>query len=184
MENEDRTARLVARVTVVALLALSAVAAAFLPPPKPESLVAWTELAVTIAGVLLTVAAIWLGMLFGVAYQRAGRGTRGGASELMNQLLRPLRVGGATFLWAIALIVARPYLELVPGIHGVGWLARGVVFGHLVVLVGAVYGLVLSLAPVEHVIHLLRIREAEADSLPAERQVELVESAPREPWRG
>jgi hypothetical protein len=167
MRSEHSAAASLSRLLIGTFILCGAAIAAFLPPPTTETRTSWETLAIGVAGIVATIAAIWLGMLFGVAFDRANQGSRGGASELVRQLLRPLQAGGVTIIAAILLAVASPYLDAIVLPGALGRIAyRGRVFVSLMLCAGALYSLLLSLAPVEHIRMLIRAREAEADTRP------------------
>jgi hypothetical protein len=166
------------------LTALALIGAVFLPVPQDTTLTTWREIASDIAIVVVTIAAIWLGMLFGVALERAREGSGSGASLLIRELMRPLRVGGITLVGALFLTLAWPYIQFSSLPHP--WKAvamRLQLFASFLVCVGALYGLLLSLAPVDHILRMLRSREVEADAHPPSSTEDLVGSGKSDPWR-
>lgn len=187
MEAEERRTVRRGQIVFAVLLAIALAVSALVNPVEAATLGSWNDIARDLAGIVLTIAAIWLGMLFGVAFERAGKGRGAGASDLVRHLMRPLRVGGLTLLGVLILAVADPYLDslltkVLPGVWKDGF-ARGRVFLSLTLCAGALYGLLLSLAPVEHIVLMLRAREAEADALPPGHPDEVARNSKKEPWQ-
>jgi hypothetical protein len=182
---DERSALLRSRRILLLCGIASFLAAAVLPLPSRSALQSWRGIALDISVAVVTIAAIWLGMLFGVALDRARQGSGGGATELVRHLMRPLYAGGLTLLSILVLTLASPYLEKV-SLGGI-WnqiALRGEVLVYLILSSGALYALLLALAPVAHILGLLRSLEAEADATPPAAKVFVdTTTASREPWR-
>jgi hypothetical protein len=177
VDEEARAATIRRRIRVVGLV-VSALGAVVLPVPTTAVAESWRELSLNIAVMVVTIAAIWLGMLFGVALDRARKGSGGGGSDLVRHLMRPLWVGGLTLLGLMAVKLSRPFLDPItlPGPWGhIG--VRFGVFVDLLLCCGSLYGLLLALAPAKHIYSMLRVEEHVADSTPPAAAPEL------EPWQ-
>ncbi len=142
-------------------------AALFLPMLSPGEVNTLVLVARDIAIGVVAISAFWFGMLFGVAMQRAEEGRTGGASGLVPQLLRPVRAAGLTLFGALAVEVAPSLDHLTLPWQSRVLLTRGYGFVALLLCVGAFYALLLALTSIQHIVHVLRAREAEADAQPA-----------------
>ena len=156
------------RIVLVIGLGTAFTAALFLPMLSPSEVNTLVLVARDIAIGVVTISAFWFGMLFGVAIQCAEEGRTGGASGLVLQLLRPVKAAGLTLLGALLAAAVAPSLDRLT----LSWPSRvlqtrGYGFVALLLCVGAFYALLLALASIQHIVHVLRTREAEADAQPA-----------------
>jgi hypothetical protein len=164
IQPAQRSRAVIGFTTVAAFLA-----ALLLPVLSPAEVSNLEVVARDIAVGVVNISAIWFGMLFSVAMERAEQGRAGGAPELVLQLLRPLKFGGLTLLGTLLATVFFPILDRFAATASLFWsvlFARGHAFIALMLCVGAFYGLLLALAPIQHILHMLRVREAEADAKP------------------
>lgn len=154
---------------LLALLVAAAGVGGWFLPVAPGQVAELRTISRDIAVAVVTITAIWLGMMFGVALKRAEGGERNGGSLLIKELMRPLTVGAVTLLAAVLVEALGAQLAALAGVLPAEWqggLTQLPLILSLLLCAGATYGLLLALAPVTHVIEMLQSVERGADQQP------------------